>query len=495
MESNLSRLGYLMRLLEISGRELANELVIDITNISKWKNNQRKLTYKSKYSRQIAEYFLQSPLQNKRAKIIELLKLSMPDLNTDSSQQLIEALRIWLTEQESGESDILKLQPLNSQNPVNGYLTQSIIYSGYLGIEEALVEFWKYTLRVPPGQEILLADYRDINFNIEDQARIERIMKLFINAAKYGHTIKIIDCATDEARPYLAIFRWLPMYLSENVEVWSFHDYYKRETRMSTFVLPNEIVLNSLAIDSYPDEHQNMIFQDKATVGFWEKSVRATLKKSQKMIETIRTSDVLNMVEILDRYLKSRQLTYMLNPVPTFRNMSVELLASILRDNQVEEEIMNICLEANRKIRAIRERCQYLQIYDLDAIEAAVHKERLIDYDLSAICGKEILVSKKHLRRHLEHLLNIENTKNYSITLTSFSALGLITTQISMIVQDDSLVVAWNPEKYSRRMYCREIVVVNGFYTYLDDLWKAIPPVCKNKEWTDKQFQRLIQML
>lgn len=495
MERNLSRLGYLMGLLEISGRELANELVIDITNISKWKNNQRKLTYKSKYSRQIAEYFLQSPLQNKRAKIIELLKLSLPDLNTDSSQQLIEGLRIWLTDQESGESDILKLQPLNSQNPVNGYLTQSIIYTGYLGIEESLAEFWNYTLRVPPGQEILLADYRDINFDIEDPARIERIMKLFINAAKYGHTIKIIDCATDEARPYLAIFRWLPMYLSENVEVWRFPDYYKRETRMSTFVLPNEIVLNSLAIDSYPDEHQNMIFQDKATVGFWEKSVRATLKKSQRMIETICTSNVLDMVEILDLFLKSKQLTYMLNPVPTFRNMSVELLVSILRENQVEEEIMDICLEANRKVRAIRERCQYLQIYDLDAIEAAAHKERLIDYDLSAICGKEILVSKKHLRWHLEHLINIEQTKDYSITLTSFSFLGLISTQISLIVQDDSLVVAWNPEKYSRRMYCREIVVVNGFYTYMDDLWKAIPPVCKNKEWTDKQFQRLIQML
>jgi transcriptional regulator with XRE-family HTH domain len=495
MESNLSRLGYLMKILEISGRELAIELAVDTTTISKWKNKQRKLTYKSKYTRELAQYFLNSPLQNKRGKIIELLKVAMPAINTDSSHQIFDALCLWLTEQEPSKSEISNPQPGDNRSPVNGYHTNAMIYMGYQGIEEALEKFWKYTLRIPSGQEILLADYRDINFDIEDQAKIERIMKLLIDAAKYGHTIKIIDCATDEARPYLAIFRWLPLYLSENVEVWRFPYYYEGETRISTFVLPNEIVLNSLSIDSYPEEHQNIIFQDKSTVCFWEKSVLATLKRSKKMIETIHTSDILRVLEILNLYLKSKQLTYMLNPVPTFRNMSAELLVDILRENQVDQEIVEICIEANRRTQAIRERCRYLQIYDLDALEATVHNKSIIDYDLSAICGKEIIVSKRNFCRHLEYIVRLEHTKDYSITLTSFSALGLISTNISLVVQDDSLVVAWNTKKYPLRMYCREIVVINGFYTYMADLWKVIPPVCKTKEWTDKQFIRMIQML
>ncbi|MFZ5974107.1 MAG: hypothetical protein ACOYU3_01690 [Bacillota bacterium] len=495
MAENTNRLGYLMEMLDISGKELAQALTVDATTVSKWKNNQRKLTYKSKYTRKIAGYFLNSAMQSKRGKITALLTAYMPELNIGSEHQLVDALCLWLTEKGTEPPVMVGSTSVNRFAPENGYVANVRVYTGYKGIMEALATFWEYTLTLPYGQEILLADYRDINFDEQDPSDIVRMMKFFIDAAEYGHTIKIIDCATDVFRPYVAIFRWLPMYLSENVQVWRYQDFMKRETRMSTFVLPGEIVLSSFAVDTLPGVHHSMIFHDRDTVRFMEDSVRAILANSKKMIETIKAADVLRMLEILDGHLKSRQLTYMLNPVPTFRNMPIRLLREILEENGVEEGIISICLEANRRTRAVRDRCRYIQIYDLDAMEARVHSDFIVDYDLSAICGKRITVPKACYKRHLEYLLGIKSSENYSMTMTSFSALGLLSTTISIIVQDDSLVVAWDPERYPRRMYCMDLQVINGFYTYIEDLWKAIPPICKDDGWKCKQLNRMIQML
>ncbi len=489
-----SRLGYLMKMLDISGKELSQALKIDTTTISKWRNDQRRLTYHSRYTRDLARYFLKKDAESQAApgRIAGFLKNYIPGLNCDSENQMVDALSLWLTQISAAPPDEANR---NAARPIrNGYTAPAAIYTGAAGVEEAIARFLEYTLTFPPGREVLFADYRDIDFAAE-RVDAGRMARLFIGAAQHGHTVRIIDCATDIFRPYLAVYRWLPMYLSENVEVWRHQDFTRREVRMSTFVLPGEMILNCYAIDSLPGAHHSMLFQDRQTVDFMEASVRGILSNSKKMIETVESADVLSMLRVLDENLKSMQLTFMLNPVPTFRNMPPDLLREILRENAVDGETARVCLEANRQTRAIRDRCRYLQIYDLDALEARVLADTIVDYDLSAICREQIVVSKACFKKHLEFLLGIRNTENYSMVLASFRELDLIAPTVSIIAQDDSLVVAWDAGRYPRRMYCRDLVMVNGFYAYLEQTWKSIPPICKSDAWREKQFRRMIQML
>lgn len=494
MSSQNSRLGYLMKRLEVSGKELSNQLSIDMTTISKWKNNQRKLTYKSENTRKIADYLISNEPKNKTGEIARLLTAYLPGLNTESEQQLADALCLWLSDNDEPIFERLRT-PSAADASQETYMAQVKMFTGRNGVSEAITEFLTYALQVPPDREILMTDFRDMDFEQDDAENVQRFMKLFIDAARCGHTVKIIDCATDVYRSYKAVLRWLPMYLSENVEIWRYPEYFDRETRTTTFVMPGEIALNTAAVLSEPVVKHGMLYADKPTVDFFTQSARSALNKSKRMIETVDTSDTLHMLNILDENLKSRQLTYMLNPMPTFRNMSENLLRRVLQANDVDEETTRICMETSARTRAIRNRCQYRQIYDLDKIEACVKEGAMPDYDLSAICKKDIRIGREHLRDYLQYLKGIGNTEDYSITLAPFSQLELLSADVSFIVQDDSLVVAWDAKRFSRRMHCRELVLVSGFYKYMDSMWKVIPPLCKSEEWRDKQFNRMIDML
>ena len=97
---------------------------------------------------------------------------------------------------------------------------------------------------------------------------------------------------------------------------------------------------------------------------------------------------ILPFLDVIDLHIKSSRLLYMINRLPTFRNMSTELLCDVLRDNDVTGELFEVCLSAGRKSKLIRERCECRHIYDLDAIESALEKPWIIDYDLSAVVGR-----------------------------------------------------------------------------------------------------------
>lgn len=495
MRSQNSRLGYLMKRLEVTGKELSTQLSIDMTTISKWKNNQRKLTYKSESTRKIADYLMKNEPRNKQGEIAKLLAAYLPGLNTDSEQQTVDALCLWLSDNDEPVFEQLRPQLQKNDAQTDAYMAQVKMFTGRNGVSEAIAEFLTYALQVPPDREILMTDFRDMDFEQDDAENVHKFMKLFIDAAQYGHTIRIIDCATDVYRSYKAVLRWLPLYLSENVEIWRYPEYFDRETRTTTFVMPGEIALNTAAVLSEPVVKHGMLYADKPTVDFMSQSARSALEKSKRMIETVDTSDTLHMLNILDENLKSRQLTYMLNPMPTYRNMNEALLRRVLKDNDVDDETTRICMETSERTRAIRARCQYRQIYDLDKIEACVNGGAMPDYDLSAICKKPVQIGREHLKAYLQYLKSISNTDGYSITLTPFSQLELLSADVSFIVQDDSLVVAWDAQQFSRRMHCRELVLVSGFYRYMEDMWKVIPPLCKSEEWRNKQFDRMIGML
>ncbi len=118
-----------------------------------------------------------------------------------------------------------------------------------------------------------------------------------------------------------------------------------------------------------------------------------------------------------------------------------------------------------------------------------------VDYDLSSICKKEIRISRENLKEHMRQLRSIFNSEDYSITLTSLKSIEVLPTNISMIVQDDRLVVAWDAKKYHCRMFSKAINIIGGFYSYMEEVWASIPDICKKDDWKKKQFSKMIDIL
>jgi hypothetical protein len=492
MQESSSRLGYLMNQLEISGKELSDVLSIDITSISKWKNNQRRLAYKSKHTHDLARFLLNCEMEKKKHIIRDILLVSSPKINTYDEDIMVDALSVWLTGNLQDYSDSIQQVSMSS---AHGYNTGVRIFTGMKGIQEGLETFWKSARSVPPGQEILIVDFGDIDYSSDASQIKENNVRLIRDAISYGHTIKIIDGAADNYKPYLSIFRWMSVYLSEEVELWYRQARDNRDNQYSIYLLPGACALYTMGVDVPVKDHHCILFTDTESLAFFEKSAQASFDKSQKMIEVLRVEDILGTLKVLDLHLVSKQLTYMLNPTPTFRSMSIDLLEKVLEDNKVDPDMRRICLEANTKTREIRERCDYRQIYSLDAMEENAKAPFSVDYDLSSICGKEMIISKENLKRHMEYLQNIPHTDQYTITLANLNSIAVLPTNISMIVQDDRLVVAWDARQYDCRMYSEAITVIGGFYNYMEEVWNSISNICKTEEWTNRQFSKIIRLL
>ncbi|OOP72773.1 hypothetical protein [Clostridium beijerinckii] len=487
MNKNISRLGYLMDLMEITGKELSVELNIDNTTISKWKNNQRKLKYNSDYPRMISEYFLSDKFLHQREKIINILKEYRPNLESDNVKQLIEILSLWMTDDKYEN----QLVPINNNEEF--YTTTIDVYQGIEGWKKASNDFWSYIIKLPGIRNITIGDFGDIDWSMENETLVKYSIDKMMNCIRKGHKIKIIDRVTAEYKPYIVIFRWLPLYLSENVEIWYFQDNMIREDTRSIYVVPNEIAFVGMKVENIENSNLNIIHLDKASVDFYERSLNAIIADSRKLINTIAISDAMEKQRILDEYLKPVQLTYLLNVLPTFRNMPIDLLETILQENNVDKELIEYCLNINKKRHEIRNRCNYRQIYNLDAIEEAIHKDYIVDRDLSVIIGKEIRISNKHFREQLKYIAKETSTDTYIVILTSFSNLNLAMNSVEMIVQDDSIVMAWDSSKYNRRMYCEELTVIGGFFAYMQEMWDNVPLICKNDKWTQKQLNRILE--
>ena len=124
-----------------------------------------------------------------------------------------------------------------------------------------------------------------------------------------------------------------------------------------------------------------------------------------------------------------------------------------------------------------------------------MEQDYLIDYDLSAIVGQEIRITREQLKQQLRFLREHLRAPHYSLTIYPFSRLDMsFTPPCNMIVQDDSRAAAWDARLYSNRMYSEEMSIVTGFYQYADSLWSQISPVCHEEAWCRRRIDALLAM-
>lgn len=486
MQTN-SRISYLMELLGISGKELAMEIGTDTTTVSKWRNGQRKLKYRSKYTRKIVTYFLSDTFLLHREKLFSLLKNYNIDISNRAENEIIEMLCVWMTEEV--EDSFIQLEAKCKEDTI----VPVEVYSGNEGWFAGAKSFWDYVIELPPGQTVYIGDFGDVQWDALGQTAVREMVSSIYRCVKRGHKVIIIDKMTDEYKPYVVILRWLPIYLQKGVEIKYFQKDMKEFYKKSVYAVENHIALVGMSLEKEKADNLTMVHRDEISVSFYYKMIASIANNSKQLIFTSKLSNTMKMVEIMKENFNPMKLTYMIHHMPTFHNMPVSLLEEILKDNEVSEQQMELCLLVNEKRREIRNQCNYIQIYDLDALEEAIQKDYIVDYELSKVLGKEARIKKDQFREHLKYLAKITTTSTYTMVLTSFKELNLNVDNTSIIVQDDSIVIAWNAQLHDRRMYCKELTVVGGYFNYLREIWNRIPAISKNDNWTTKQLNRMLE--
>ncbi|MDR2756528.1 MAG: hypothetical protein LBC20_12555 [Planctomycetaceae bacterium] len=494
-----SKLDYILKALNITGTEVSAELQIDATTVSKWRNNQRRIPYKNGQSRQLSEFLLRKEKEIGISVIFNILKTIKTDINPESREQQIEALSFWLAEK--------KIEPPNFQDkpfpvftPKNGYNTNISIFLDENGIDEAIAYYLDYVLRLPPVQTIFLVDHSGINWVgnkgiTEEQVRINTCMQYFHAISRYGHKLLIIDCDTDIYRPYRAIFRWMELYLLDGVEVWSHPPMHDDSYHYTNFVVENEIVLQCVTNVDFDQKPHSMLYTNKETINFFVNNTAGILRKSKRLIESISASDISAFLDIARKSLKPNRNLYMLNPSLTLQIIDTELLREILEANNIAKSKIEECVSTANEIRQLQTEHLYSSICNLDILENFVTSEHVEDCNLSEICATKIILSKEHLKKITDSIMKSSLYRNNNIVFTSFGYLNVIPDNLSILVQEDGFVAAWNVKRYKKRLYCFNLDVISGFYRYIDDFKTIIPKICWDKDWRDKQLRRIEESL
>ena len=479
------RLDWLIRTLGTSGKDLSDQIGIDRSTMSKWRKTKRTLKYDSVYAQRIAEWAVRSPKEQNTAVIAHMLHEWDPSLSLADDRKRADALRLWLT---------LPQQP--AEEPVRqtaGFASTETA----LGLEaafEAQNQMFQMLQQLPDGQEIIMIDLGAVNWSACSPAMVADTMQYNLNALRdRKHAMIIIDQLTDSYRPRDYMFQWMPIYLQPTTTTYFYRNPKPLPLRQNILLIRGHGVLTMSSASTDPSHILSALYTQPEYIHLYEEMASTLLADSKPMMQTMKVQQLTPFLQKIARQMRSSHLLYMINALPTFRNMPSELLDEILRANHVSGNCYQECMAAGLQSTSTRARCESRQLYNLDAIESALEQDYIIDYDLSAIVGREIRITREQLKQQLLFLREHLRAPHYSLTIYPFSRLDMsFTPPCNMIVQDDSMAAAWDAKLYSNRMYSEEMSIVTGFYQYADSLWSQISPVCHEEAWCRRRIDALL---
>jgi hypothetical protein len=465
-----------MDILDVTGKELALEIGVDTTVISRIKSGERKLSLRSKYTAPIVTYLLSDELADRRLILEEHLRAAGFDIEGMSYDDAVLTLSRYITQDEVESARNMQIGP----------------FLGNEGYGLCLSEFWKIPLKTAGPHKITVIDLGDIIWSEVEEQFIEESLDNIKASLARGDKITIVDLVSKDYRTYETLFRWMPIYLNEALD-----SRYITSSDAKVYNMSFHTVKGKVALTGFRGNNTSNItslYTDKDVVDVYANVAKSYVDRSQTLMYRTSLKNPLEMIRLMEEYIRTEPLTYMINSIPSFLNTPEDLLIDILQSNGAGQETIDLCVDARQRRVHVRERCNYRQLYDMKTMFAAVKQARVREDELSRILGKDVYLTKEQFKKQLRYIKE-RGVKNnhYHLVLASFDDIHLSIRDSSSVVQDDAIAITWNAELYSTRIHCTELTFVGGFFSYLDSIWDGISPIRKDEAWMEKQLDLLLE--
>jgi len=497
MENGSSRLSYLMTISGINGRELANALHVDYSLVSKWKNNKRPLNRRSVHLKKIAEYFVLLDSTNDDKLIFQVLRNYDPNLEVDSLEDLSNVLCNWLIEPVDNLNLSNYIYDKNTES--NKYTSTYEVFLGNKGRRKAVIQFLDYALSLTEGQTILLISQDDMCWMTEDKIFLQLWESKLAQLLKKDHRIKIVHSVDRQIETLSNIIKqWLPLHMTGKIESYYYPKYSDFPLKTTLYIIKNHLVVVGFDADNTDKSSRyTSLFYDKVTVKQYTLVFEKLIGECRPLIESYlkKGSDKVP-IRIFESGIK-KENSYLFAEAPMFLTMSKELLVEVLTKNLVKAEIINQCILYHQQINSNFKNNIVTtinrHIYDLDKLERLACQEYIINYELSYIIGKKILVPKELFSRHIELLIaRLNDYSNYEIALISSIEEDQLV-KVNFWIKQNKLLTAWPVDEINLVAFAKEPTIINAFYHYYDSLWNSIPRINRNHEWVRTKLLNLIK--
>lgn len=159
-----------------------------------------------------------------------------------------------------------------------------------------------------------------------------------------------------------------------------------------------------------------------------EKSLEACTDYYYNMLNEIKQNAhlILKKIKIHQQYLITKKLeyelqcnnsVYMLDSVFTYRNM----LDEVLEKNNINDSLKETIIDSYNWWQKFYSTYKIKCIFDIEEINKNHKLDKVKDYELSAMAGRDIYIGKYQFEKHIRHVLYNKEYKNFKSAYYPFS--------------------------------------------------------------------------
>ena len=477
----LTPIGFLIELLGISINDMAKNIFVDRTTISKWKSNDRQLTAKSECFDKVVEYFLIQNSVQKRHILENLFSNVYGEVPYKTKDYLKTSMQKFLSHSVIPQ----EAQSILSQAKGNLYMCMTGVYAGVDGRKCVMDVLLDEAERQNKPGELYFFDRELFTWFLYDEKYYRGWLKRIVGLLEKDWAVSIIvNCSSPPEA--LSIF----LYGNHSLYAYpKYHEYSFNSVRNINLLPTIYVIRDKLAVFGYNHGKQlySCIFKDKYTLEHGRYYLQNLISECTV---TIVPKTIKGRIEIFDRitsYELCDEPCYIVSATPNLIPSSDVLLQEILYQNGVIGELKSSLLKMMQTLRTkmLSSVGSYRHMLFDTHLEAPLAYERIYFAELSNIVGKDVYIKNEQYREHLKNAAQlISNPSSYSIALANpYDRLP-----------SERYFFACKNKFYSLGVgdcvrFCAESSMVTTTYNILDQYWeKHIPAENKDKERVAKRL-------
>lgn len=473
-----SQLGYIMDLIELTGKDLATAINVDRTLVSKWKNNARPFSSSSVHFKNLVEALIFFNSRRKDSTLERFFGKVYPKEDKNEPEYLEVCLTLWLIGKDLGNFNNLN-DWRTSKSAL--YSANIEIYQGNVGKRHALLDFFEYALSLPPGQEIFISDLEEKNWLIEDPEFYNLYYKKYYEIIEMGHNVTVIhNLAVHKTDPNAIDTNRFRSYFTGRIT-----SYYSNRTSASTtepsvYIIHRHMSLLSMSTDNDSMNRYIAINRDPFSVQHMVNMFISRMRKATKMVSTFSAKGG-NLKGFLDDTLKNKtpsNIYYTAPQVPLVA-LSKEVLEKILIHNNVQPELIHfveIVRVQNQMLLLKNVNTNYVDILlDNNAITDSLSADEINLNELSSICQTPINVDHSLYLEILQSAFELgESYKHINVSVVPFDSLPILKDAVLWMFEDQVM--------YSILLKYGEHFVVSDAPIILDTILNLIQHILMENE-------------
>jgi transcriptional regulator with XRE-family HTH domain len=475
------KLNLLLNMFNITNYQLAERLQVDVSLISRWRTGNRLPSDRSSNLEDLADHIIQ--VASRESELYSLMEqIGMPvNAQSEDTGSLHKTLISWFKD-ESTTKDLKLIhqfmekldffsyssymEPEDILQPQSSDYSISNVYKGIQGKREGILRFLNETLRMEPTTICMYSD-EPLSWLTGDIEFYMKWTKLLPQLLRKGHKVILVHSVEkDLAEITTVIEKWLPLYMSGNVESYYYPKLQGSPFRHTLFVAGESAALTSASLINMSDSALNNFHTDKDRILPLRETFQSLITLCQPLMK-IYTDN--NRIDYFNTLLEGESVfsdTYSFSQSISTITLPVEIISDVHKNaGWMKEKAEAFLLDRQELFKNNLISYKFVDIISLPSVEDII-AERVI-LDLSHFFpGGPIPYKPEQYRLHLLNVISIlENYENYHVILLNQKLFS----DIKILIRKNvfSIISKYSPRPVT--MYINYEGITDGLYDYINE--------------------------